>query len=232
MATVTIARPAAKAPPAPKHPRAYIATDTGLKVALPFAPVESSIGGLADPFETLDRPGRRPLLRRSGDSLPTVSFTVVLARTDNQSSVHGEITMLREIAYSGARVTVGGLSSYEAGPWRMTGCDVTILARAYGSNRVTRAEVAITLTTDSDVTIRPSSKGPTTGGHKTPKPKPKHKPKPVNRYYTLRRGETLSHVALKFYGDPNAWKPIATASKIRNVRSIPAGKRLTIPPRK
>jgi len=208
------------------HPRAYLATSTGIKLVLPFAPVEVDHDGWADPFETLDRPGRLPLVRRSGDGLPTLSFAVTIAYQDHQDSVEGVIARLRSIAYSGARVTVGGMSVHELGPWRMTGCQVTTTARQYGSNRITGATASLSFLRDSDVTVVPKHTGPATGGHKPTKPKAH----PVNRYYVMRRGDTLSGVAHKMYGHAALWPRIATASHIRNTRTIKVGTRLTIPP--
>ena len=226
MATVTIARTATKAPTAPKQPRAYLATDHGYKVSLPFAPVETTIGGDADIWETLDRPGRGPLVRRSGDGLRTVAFTAVVSWQDRQTSVEGTLAGLRGIAQAGSRITLGGMSAHERGPWRMTDLTIKVTARQAGTNRITRAEVDISLLFANDVTIIPKHTGPATGGHKPTKPKPR----PATRYYTMRRGDTLSGVALKFYGHASYWPRIATASHIRNTRTIKVGTRLTIPP--
>lgn len=72
-----------------------------------------------------------------------------------------------------------------------------------------------------------------------PKPKPKeHKPvvkKPHNRYYTVRRGDTLWDIARRFYHNPNEWRRIYNANKghghndIRNPNLIYPGQRFNIP---
>lgn len=230
MATVTITRPAKRSTPKPKHPVAYLATDTGIKLNLRFAPRATTLSGSADRWETLDRPGRAPLVRRSGDGLPTLTFDLQLGYADHQASAEYHVYYLRRIAYSGARITLGGMSTQEAGPWRMSDLSIDVTARQQGTNRITRATATITLIAAYDATVVPRGKGPVSGGHKPAKPPTKAAT--GTRYYVLKRGETLSDVALRFYHDPNRWKPIADASHIRNVRNVPAGARLTIPPRR
>ncbi len=49
------------------------------------------------------------------------------------------------------------------------------------------------------------------------------------KYRTLKRGETLSHLAFEAYQDPGTWRLIAEANDIENPRLIPPGTRLRIP---
>jgi hypothetical protein len=46
---------------------------------------------------------------------------------------------------------------------------------------------------------------------------------------TVQRGQTLSLIAWKAYGDPAQWRPIADANNLDNPRLLVAGSQLTIP---
>jgi nucleoid-associated protein YgaU len=48
--------------------------------------------------------------------------------------------------------------------------------------------------------------------------------------YTFRAGDTLSGIAHRFYGDWRLWRLIADRNSLIDVREIPTGKRLLIPP--
>jgi hypothetical protein len=49
------------------------------------------------------------------------------------------------------------------------------------------------------------------------------------RKYIVKKGDTLNKIAKKFYKDPNKWKIIADANKLRDRRSIYVGQKLMIP---
>lgn len=48
--------------------------------------------------------------------------------------------------------------------------------------------------------------------------------------HTVKRGETLSSIASEHYGDPTAWRTIASANGIDDPRALNPGTVLTIPP--
>lgn len=50
------------------------------------------------------------------------------------------------------------------------------------------------------------------------------------KLYTVRRGDTLSHIAYLQYNDVTAWRPIAEANNLTNPRLLQTGMVLTIPP--
>lgn len=62
----------------------------------------------------------------------------------------------------------------------------------------------------------------------TPKPKPKPKPQPKKRYYTVKRGDTLTSIGRKYH---KSWQSIynANRSKIKNPNHIQPGWKLVIP---
>ena len=50
------------------------------------------------------------------------------------------------------------------------------------------------------------------------------------KVHVLAQGETLSGVAGRLYGNPQAWRPIAIASGIDNPHSLRAGQQILVPP--
>jgi hypothetical protein len=57
---------------------------------------------------------------------------------------------------------------------------------------------------------------------------PKHSPDRT-KVRTVQRGETLSYIAWKVYGDPEKWRPIADANNLDNPRLLAPGTKLLIP---
>ncbi len=227
--SVTRATPKKKAAPKKTHPKAIIATTGGIKCVLPFAPREVDHGGWADEWSTLARAGRRPLVVRTAEGLPTLGFTVLLGSWDHQRSVEPLIDALRKIARSGQQCYVS-LGPSERGSWVLSSIGVRSLARQHMTNAITRAEVDLGFTAASSASMK---LGPISQGAK-PKPKPKPKAKPsAGRWYTVRRGDTLSGIARRTLGDADDWRKIANASqnkgKLRNPNRIAVGLRLWVP---
>ena len=147
-----------------RHPVAALVFDNGLRIELPFAPVEVTHGDWADRWAKLDRSGRPPLLLNAGDNLPTMGCTVQLAHpTSPGAPVENVLTALRAAARAKRRVAFTGMGPQERGAWRLTGVTVASSMRAEGSNHITRAEVQLAFTRASDLAKRT---GPLTGGKK------------------------------------------------------------------
>jgi nucleoid-associated protein YgaU len=64
-----------------------------------------------------------------------------------------------------------------------------------------------------------------------PPEKDKRKTDPELTSHIVRRGDTLSRIAAKVYGDPAKWRSIATANRLSDPRQLDTliGQRLTIP---
>ena len=54
---------------------------------------------------------------------------------------------------------------------------------------------------------------------------------PVPQSYTARKGDTLTHISVRFYGTPGQWRKILEANrdKLRTARDLRPGMELTIP---
>ena len=166
---------------------AALATDTGIKLELPFAPVEASLGPLAGRWDEVARTGRTPLVRYRGGNLPTLEFDVILARLDG-SPVDDLIDTLTQIASGAHRVTISGLSAREVGPWRLRSCAVKIAQRTPDNGpREALASLAFVAVSDATVAASPlpTATGPLTGGAAGPPAAP-----PSHPYTPIRRPAT------------------------------------------
>lgn len=237
MASLTITRPRSKATADEgptrrgRHPVAKLKTDEGLVLELPYAPRGGELGGTADTWETVERPGRDPITVHNGGGTPTLNLTVLLGHADHQDSIEGLLAKLDRIATSGDRVTLVNLSPAERGPWRLADVTIAIAIRQHGTNHITRADVGLSFVAARDANPR---LGPVSGGKKKKKGKGGKRGKgghtDKTRHYVTRKGDTLRKVADKFYGDPGEWRRIARASDVKHPNAVPVGRRLTIPP--
>lgn len=240
-AAVTIHRPtpnpATRTMPRPTVAAAacYLVTDTGIKYRVPFAPNDVALDGYAHRWDTIERPGRKPLVRHAHDDVTKASFDLLIEYPDGRD-IGPDLDTLTRIADSTATLTVVGLTKREAGPWRVEGLNIKVRRRRPG-NGIMSATVTVDLVEAYDVPSSskpaplPANKGPASGGVK--KAPPVVKPKPTARYYVVKKGDTLWHIARRFYGVPTAWPKIAAANRkqIRNPHWIYPGQKFVIPPK-
>lgn len=214
------------------HPKVVILSERGVRLTVPLAPT-TEIGGLARSFAQQERPFNTALLTPTTRNLRTINAKMEVVgydaygHIDNQVSIEGVLRVLREFAASGERVMWTNLGPSEAGWYRIVDMDITPRYRQFRTNFITQASVDIGLTEASDPDAQ---NGPVTGGAR---PIARTTPRPAislpTRAYVVTRGDTLSGIALRFYGDASQYPRIATANGIRNPHLIYPGQRLTIP---
>lgn len=223
MASLTITRAASARAVVPgrssRHPKVKIKAGDR-ELVLPYGPRGTTIGGLAAPWSTVDRPGRKPLAVRDGDGLVTLGLSVFLARSDHQESVEDLLAKLARIAASGDRVILGNLSPLERGPWRLDDVTVTGELRQEGTNHITRATVALSFVEASDANPK---LGPVQGGKKG------GKGKKLPTTHVVKKGDTLRKLADRYYGEPGKWRVIAKTNKIKDPSKLKVGRKLRIP---
>lgn len=186
--------------------------------------------GLAGAWKQVPRSGDRPLLGMDGRQLHVAKVQARVARDDG-SAVEDILVALINISRDGQNtVTLANYGYLEAGPWRLSDIAIVSEMRKFGTNQVTRADVTLTLT---EAVAEPGPKAPKKpkkpaagGGSKSGG---SGKGTPRTRVYTVVRGDTLSRIAVKFYGDANQWHRIAKANNIRDPNRIYPGQRLKIP---
>lgn len=120
-------------------------------VVLPWWPDEISGSNLAGIYETQERPGRTPLLLRSGDPLPEVRIgCVVSTAAADRGNVQRTLTYLGRMSRTRATVTLKLAS--RAGRYRVTDLGITELDWDKVGNP-SSAEVSMTLISASDAAV-------------------------------------------------------------------------------
>ena len=130
-----------------KHLRMFT-REAGLML-LPLLPVSVSTSDVADVWETVDRPKRKPLLYRVGKNLEKPSYALEL--WNKGASVDGQKRQLKALARSQDPVVVT-MASNEWGTYRVTGLAFTDSEWLPGG-RPSRCTVDIELTEASDAAV-------------------------------------------------------------------------------
>jgi hypothetical protein len=197
--------------------QAYLETESGTRVPLPFAPRESNIEGGGATWARLTRPGLAPITVRSGEESDTYSFTALFADLDAQVSIEPVLKQLQAIAKAGPRVRFA-YSGLEAGWWRI---ERLSLATTHRTERgeIARANVTFNLLADVPPPAQARPVSETSGGGAG------------WRTHVWKKGDTLFKVAKKYLGKGERWKEIATANKIKDPKKIKPGQKLRIPPK-
>lgn len=211
-------------PPArPAHPKAYLASDTGLKLELPFAPKSVELDGVAYDYAVVDRAGREALVVPRAPGLRSLSFDVFVAGRDHQDSVEPFLNQLRDLARRPHRITIGNLGHAAASnAWRLSGFRQRDEERQHGSNATTRATVSLSFVKASDAVVKV---GPISGGHVAPPAAPP----PPGRVHVLRKGATFWALAVRYYGNGSLWPRIGAANGNPDPRRLPIGMRVNVP---
>lgn len=214
-----------------RHPKMKIVPEGGDPFVVPYAPRESSMDGVVPSWSTVERGGRDPLLLRAGSQLETMSFDLVFGHPDPQDSIEEELKRLRKLAGSGNRFRVKLDATSAARLWRLTGFTQTVVSRQRGTNEPTRALCSLTFTAASDAVVQvgPVSGGAKGGGKGGDGKGGKGKKDEIPKFYVVKKGDTLSAIAKRFYGETSFWRRIADANKIRDPRKLKVGTRLTLP---
>lgn len=236
MATLSISLPASVTKAPPKY-RMYIRTlDNKYKFGAPFAPKNIEYGGFGKTWAQIPRDGRSPLLVPQDNKLPTLSFTLVVARPDPDYNATSGLDVLKNIANSSSHVSITYGGVFDSGRvWRMTGLTFRSVQRHPVTSHITHAEVDLEFTAANNVLL---STGPLKGGKKPAAPKPPAPKKPVAKKpttttkkaktYTIKTGDTLISIAGKVYGDTSKWRDLAIKNDIKNPRKLPIGKVLKL----
>lgn len=200
-----------------------------------FAPREIEYANFGRTWSTVARSGRVPLLVHEANKLPTMSFTMMIAKArDPLASVQPHLDALRKLSETGTPLKIiygGGFDNFT---WRLTDFTANSKQRHPSTSAITAAEVNLTFTVVSDIK---TSTGPVTGGVKPSSTSGTSKSKSATisqkttsskkvRYYTFKKGDTLYSLAIKFYGDASKWRRLADMNNIKNPRTIPVGKKI------
>lgn len=208
-------------------------------ISVPYAPRQVEHDNLGADFAVIPRPGLKSIVAYSNEKLPTMSFTLFISDKPSSQSVSPQssfqsvttaisvINALKTYAEKGYRLRVS-YGQMESGLWYITEFRLTSLSRDEFTDEITQAEAEITLTKDSGVAI---GLGPVTGGVKPPSTPSAPTPptQKAARYYTVKKGDTLWAISVKYYGTGTKWRTIADANGIRDPKKLKIGAVLRIP---
>ena len=191
-------------------------------LVVPYAPRVVNYTGFEQDWQEVPRPGRYPILGSAGQKLKKMSFDLFLGNKNRDVDVETIISRLVGLAGSSDRILVS-FSSREAGLWRISGLSIASAHRNRLNQRIVQATATVEFTQAVDAPVKV---GPASGGHSTPRT--------VKRAttYTIRLGDTLHSISIKFYGDARYWRALAKANKLKSLYEwtlLAKGGRLRIP---
>lgn len=141
MALVTIAR---RRPRESERARLIIrTTNRSLTFRAKYAPREVEYSGYESVYQEVERPGRKPLLRKSGEALRRVSMELFVGGSDIEESVNQQLITLESLAAT----TFPLLIEYEPrtyGQWRIETLSYSSVDRRKTDDGISRALVSIT----------------------------------------------------------------------------------------
>lgn len=231
MATLSITLPASITKKPPAHRMVIRTADKKITYNVAMAPIEINYGGFGLDWQEINRPGKNPLLLWAGKKNRTMSFTIEIANPkDMDTDMSSHISTLKKLRETTSPITIVHSGILDDVPWRMTDLSFVTKRKHPVTSRPTWITATLEFTMAQDVVI---SKGPVSGGKKpttTAKKKPKTKTttksKSATKTYTVKRGDTLSGIAGKVYGNTAKWRSLADKNKIKNPNLIYPGQKL------
>jgi nucleoid-associated protein YgaU len=229
VATVTVALPAASRAAAAVHKHAVLKAGN-IVLTLPCTDAKVTHTNIEPDWVDLPRLGDQPLQRRGNPRMR--QMTLNLTFSADSGDVETQLQTLLRIAQSDMPMSIANYGQFEAGFWWIRAMPITSEYRELGTNRMRRATVTLTCVMAALNSFKWQIATPS-----TPKPvKPitttgsSHPVAPSRpKTYTVKRGDTLSGIAQRFYGDASKFRAIATANKIKNPNLIYPGQVLKLP---
>lgn len=199
---------------------------------LSIAPTGFTADGGAE-IAQLKRQGREALTRIDGPKKRTLSFSVDLGNWDWKRSIQSEVDWLQKQRDDGRRIKLSGMPQQFSGWWLIDSMPVEV-TQLTPDHQASRATLSFSLVAHLDYQGRVQRKPP------SPPRKPAAQPakKPVTRYHTVKSGDTLSHIALRYLGSASksSWTRVyqlnkKTIDRKGNPHLIFPGQRFRIPPK-
>jgi LysM repeat protein len=223
------------ATPIPPLARKRVTIKLGAELlTLPLTSPQVEHTEIAADWTQVPRTGQTPLVRKAGPRLRQMRFDTVF-KADGRS-VEGGLRLLDRFsnADNALAVAYGG---FEAGLWRLEDVRIRSTRRQPGTNVITEAEATLTFLEHvpdgylGPTAAKPTAAAPTRAAAPTaarPAAAPA-KSAVAPKIHVVQRGDTLSKIAAKYYGNANRYPEIAKANGIRNPNLIKPGQRLKIP---
>jgi Contractile injection system tube protein len=187
-------------------------------VEVMFNPTDYGIDRGAN-YAELDVPGLgTPILQFIRGEAQTLSLTLFLDGSDGRQPVNDSLNKLRAFVTIDGTLHSPPVCLFQWGDQSFQGV-VTSLKEKFSlfdsDGNVVRATVTLTLKSYAPVQVQVKNQ--------------KNESPDRTRVRTVRDGETLAQLANEAYGQPQLWRPIATANGIDRPRFLPTGLALRIP---
>lgn len=229
MTAVRLVLPGLPADPAAHRKATIRSVDGRLAMTIPIADPETEYDDLGQEWATIDRHPQGPVTYRRGPKLARATLRMRMIARDPNETIEHEVAALQAVANSVTPVVITYGQSMgrmtRSGAWVITNARVTVLELVQGTNDARWAEAELALLEAADWDSRrymqhaaPVAAARTTvAGARTA------------ATYTWKAGDDLFSVALRIYGDAARWRELGDANGIRDPRSIPPGRVLTLP---
>lgn len=223
----------------------------GTPLNIPYAPQKVTHTDLIADYVTVPRPGLIESVVYSNVQRPKMSFELeihdkkITATSGKSTTLVRAISVIQAIqnmARKGTRVRIA-YGALESGLWFIISMQVTSTKRDPINDEIVGATVQLeALRGDNAISGTGTGSGPVSGGAttttkpttpttgtKTPTGSTKSPSAPAARYYTVKSGDTLWAISLKYYGTGSKWTTLATANKIIDPRKLKVGTKLRVP---
>ena len=186
----------------------------------PYAPKEVNYSGYENVYEEITRPDRKPIVRRSGESLRRMSMQLFIGGPfiGKAFSFDGQLKTLEKLAASRIPLIV----EYDPrtyGFWHISSMSYDSVERVQSNDNISRATVDIEFIEVPDPTVFTLNI--------IDKVRYTNRPKS----YTTKKKDTLAGIVKKFYGttNKNIIKAVAKANNIKNPKHIKPGQKIKLP---
>jgi len=202
MATVKVRKPHK---PSAGHPHVKIVSTAGT-VTLGTTDAKVEYDGLGSTWVEVDRPGTNSLARRAKRNRLRATVTAMLIDGMDGKTVNEQIKALDLIGASSATcgVSYGEMANHR---WILTDAKPSTIDRQPLTNALKHSDITLTFLVhvDEQLTVAVSRK----------KTQPSDKGSAKRKTYVVRKGDTLTKIAARVYGNANRWPEIAKLNGIR-----------------
>lgn len=241
MATLSVTLPAGDNTPVTQTRMVIRTVDGSILYNVRMAPKDPTYTGFGNSWSQVAVPGLAPFLVKEAVNLKVISFSLIIADPANQDAdIMNDLRTLKSLADTTKPIKIAYGGYFESFTWRMTNYEIDSEQRNPGNSKITRATVNLEFTQKNDVA---DYTGPVTGGAKATKSTTSSstsskkktstnsqsstsKKKTATKVYVVKKGDTLSGIAYKLYGDTSKWRDLAKANGITNPRLLQVGTKL------
>ncbi len=193
---------------------AHFVDETGAAWSLHFTPESVQVSNLGWSFSTIDRQGRKPLVRRQGQQARTMTFTHTVGKLnpsdrDRGTTPTAAVNALMELADTGKKIRlINATVGIENRGWWYPQLQVTVQERT-PAQQIKTAELTWTLTEAIDERPKIAKMPP------PPPPKRATVPKTGQPDYTVKRGDSLWKIAAAKLGAGTRWRELYNLNQKR-----------------